>query len=129
MGTTGPQTAIITSVEFDHGDIYRDLQHVKEAFAKFVCMIPPTGYLVACADYDNVLEVIEPGVCQVETYGYSSDADVRIVDLELSPQGASLYLDERRKGNLPFEKSHVGQAQRRKRHSGSTGGHAPWSHR
>jgi len=87
-----PQSAIITSVEFDHGDIYRDIQHVKEAFAKFVCMIPPTGFLVACADYENVIEVIEPGVCETITYGFSATADVRIENLELSPEGSSFAL-------------------------------------
>jgi len=52
-----PQSAILTSVEFDHADIYRDLAHVKEAFYSFVDLIPGDGVLLACVDGDNVTDV------------------------------------------------------------------------
>ncbi|MGH7783597.1 MAG: Mur ligase domain-containing protein, partial [Candidatus Binatia bacterium] len=43
-----PQSVILTSVEFDHADIYRDLNHLKEAFRQFAILIPASGLLVAC---------------------------------------------------------------------------------
>jgi UDP-N-acetylmuramate: L-alanyl-gamma-D-glutamyl-meso-diaminopimelate ligase len=49
-----PQSAILTSVEFDHADIYRDLDHVLEAFRMFTRLIPPDGLLLACADGEHV---------------------------------------------------------------------------
>ena len=52
-----PRTAILTSVEFDHADIYADLAAVKAAFAKFVAIIPPKGILIACGDSPGVREV------------------------------------------------------------------------
>ncbi|MFP4497328.1 MAG: UDP-N-acetylmuramate--L-alanine ligase [Vulcanimicrobiota bacterium] len=97
-----PQTAVLTSVEFDHGDIYKDLDHVKSAFEKFVSIIPQNGLLVACADYSNVLEVIEKAQCRVLTYGYNSDADVRICNLELNETGASFTLCRNGEENLTF---------------------------
>src|SRR5690606_18372510 len=45
-----PFRAVLTSVEFDHGDIFADLEAVKAAFVKFVELIPPEGDLVVNAD-------------------------------------------------------------------------------
>ena len=45
-----PRTAILTSVEFDHAEMYRDLAAVQAAFRKFVALLPPEGRLIVCAD-------------------------------------------------------------------------------
>ena len=45
-----PRTALLTSVEFDHAEMYRDLDAVKSAFRKFVALLPADGRLVVCAD-------------------------------------------------------------------------------
>jgi UDP-N-acetylmuramate: L-alanyl-gamma-D-glutamyl-meso-diaminopimelate ligase len=97
-----PLTAAITSVEFDHGDIYRDIDHIKEAFATFVCMIPPGGYLVACADYPHVHDVIDPAVCPVLTYGFSPDAMLRVEELELGEDGSRFTLKREGKSLARF---------------------------
>jgi UDP-N-acetylmuramate: L-alanyl-gamma-D-glutamyl-meso-diaminopimelate ligase len=71
-----PKTGIITSVEYDHADIYEDLDRIKQEFKKFVAMIPVDGLLVACIDAPNVREVIQgTGGVPLETYGYSEQAD------------------------------------------------------
>jgi len=65
-----PKSAILTSVEFDHADIYRDLDHVKEAFRSFVDLIPGDGVLLACADGDNVMDIA--GRCKGPVQSYST---------------------------------------------------------
>jgi UDP-N-acetylmuramate: L-alanyl-gamma-D-glutamyl-meso-diaminopimelate ligase len=65
----GARTAILTSVEFDHADIYRDLEHVKSAFRAFVSGLPAEGTLVACFDDANVREVARHAACRVTGYG------------------------------------------------------------
>src|SRR6266436_8033451 len=45
-----PQGAILTAVEFDHADIYRDLEHVKSSFSALAARMEPAGVLVVCAD-------------------------------------------------------------------------------
>lgn len=52
-----PRHVILTSVEFDHADIYKDLDAVKEAFKKLMLLIPENGSLVYCADDANVSEL------------------------------------------------------------------------
>ena len=70
-----PQKVILTSVEFDHADIYRNLDHVKEAFRRLMEIVPPDGLVVACWDYPTVKDVVREARCRVVSYGDSSDSD------------------------------------------------------
>jgi len=63
-----PKIVLLTSIEFDHADIYRDLAHVKESFRKLAAILPPDGLLVACADYPEVLEVAGEARCATVFY-------------------------------------------------------------
>jgi UDP-N-acetylmuramate: L-alanyl-gamma-D-glutamyl-meso-diaminopimelate ligase len=63
-----PKTAILTSVELDHVDIFTGLDAVKDAFAKFVALIPPSGLLLVAADSPNALDVAKSARCRVESY-------------------------------------------------------------
>ena len=60
---------LLTSVEFDHADIFRDEEAVHAAFRKFVALIPEDGLLVACAASPGAMEVARGARCQVITYG------------------------------------------------------------
>lgn len=79
-----PRTALITSVEFDHADIYRDLDHVKESFRKLVAIVPEDGCIVARWDHDDVRDVCGDATCEVRKYGVGQQWDGRIdgVDTE-----------------------------------------------
>ena len=65
------RTAILTSVEFDHADIYEDLDRIEREFTAFVESLPEGGLLVACPDG----EAVDPDLrraapkCDVRTYG------------------------------------------------------------
>ncbi len=69
-----PKVVLLTSIEFDHADIYRDLAHLAESFRKLVAIIPPDGLLVACADYPVVLEVASRARCPVVRYARAGAA-------------------------------------------------------
>jgi UDP-N-acetylmuramate: L-alanyl-gamma-D-glutamyl-meso-diaminopimelate ligase len=64
-----PNIALLTSVEFDHADIFRDEEAVRAAFRKFVALIPEDGLLVACAASPGAMEVARGARCQVLSYG------------------------------------------------------------
>src|SRR5205085_7542590 len=53
------KTAILTSIEFDHADIYRDMAHYESAFVKFADTLPADGTLVVCASYPNAVEIAQ----------------------------------------------------------------------
>lgn len=63
-----PRIAILTSIEFDHADIYQDLPHLEESFRKLIRILPAEGLLVACADYPAVIEVAGEAPCPVLFY-------------------------------------------------------------
>jgi len=80
-----PDAVILTSVEFDHADIYRDLDEVKTAFKRLVNLIPRRGLLVAWDGNPNVDECVERALCRVERYGFSEGAEWRIDNVAYSP--------------------------------------------
>jgi UDP-N-acetylmuramate: L-alanyl-gamma-D-glutamyl-meso-diaminopimelate ligase len=65
----GARTLVLTSVEFDHADIYRDLGHVKEAFRALVARLPADGAIVAAVDQEGVRDVLREAPCRVVGYG------------------------------------------------------------
>src|SRR6201991_1857813 len=76
-----PDSAILTHVEFDHADIYVDLEAVKTAFKRFVNLIPRRGRLVAYDASENVSECVSKAFCEVERYGFQAGSYWRISDL------------------------------------------------
>jgi len=71
-----PEIAIVTSVEFDHGDIYADLAAIELAFQRMLRQIPREGHLIACAD-NAAVGLRGHAPCHVASYGFSADADWR----------------------------------------------------
>ena len=67
-----PDTAVLTHVEFDHADIYADLEAVKTAFRRMVNLLPQRGRLVAYDASENVTECAARAFCKVERYGMQS---------------------------------------------------------
>ena len=77
-----PHAAILTHVEFDHADIYADLDQVKTAFRRFVNLIPRSGRLVAFDASPNVSDCIRNAFCTVERYGFAPSSHWRLTDLK-----------------------------------------------
>ncbi len=72
-----PEIAVVTSVEFDHGDIYSNLAEIERAFQLMLRQIPRTGWLVLCADDPGAAALAEHAFSQVTTYGFGEDAEWR----------------------------------------------------
>jgi UDP-N-acetylmuramate: L-alanyl-gamma-D-glutamyl-meso-diaminopimelate ligase len=79
-----PDALILTHVEFDHADIYADLEAVKVAFKRLVNLIPRRGVLVAFDGSDNVTECISKAFCRVERYGFRPESAWQIRNLRHS---------------------------------------------
>jgi UDP-N-acetylmuramate: L-alanyl-gamma-D-glutamyl-meso-diaminopimelate ligase len=69
-----PSIAILTGVEFDHADIFRDIQHVKQAFDAFITSISPQNTLIAFDDDNNVSDLVQGKSCQMVKYGRHTDS-------------------------------------------------------
>lgn len=89
-----PELAIVNNIEFDHADIYRDLDAVKLAFRRFMNLVPENGRLIAGWDSPNVRQVVESFgerlFTRVETFGTDSDAKWQVRNADFS-QGLSRF--------------------------------------
>ncbi|KQS64854.1 UDP-N-acetylmuramate--L-alanine ligase [Modestobacter sp. Leaf380] len=90
-----PFAGIVTNVEADHLDNYGDLAAVEAAFDTFVGTVHPEGFLVVCADDPGAarLRSVPTGGARVRTYGTGPDADLRLRDLVVGPEGTSWTAD------------------------------------
>ncbi|HZP40477.1 MAG TPA: UDP-N-acetylmuramate--L-alanine ligase [Candidatus Binatia bacterium] len=64
-----PAMLLLNAIEFDHADIYRDLEHVKSAFRKLIALLPAGAPLVACGDFPHVVDVLGGSRAAVQTFG------------------------------------------------------------
>lgn len=77
-----PKIAIITNIEEDHLDYYRDLKEIKEAFSQFVSQIDKDGLLIIYADDPNNIDIAKSAKCKVIGYGFSSKNRMQYEDLD-----------------------------------------------
>ncbi|MBI3543843.1 MAG: hypothetical protein HY075_11275 [Deltaproteobacteria bacterium] len=84
-----PTDVILTSVEYDHADIYPDINAVIAAFERLADLVSPNGYFVACAEYEVPLRIAHRSRASVLTYGLGMGVDSRASNIDLSPAGAT----------------------------------------
>ncbi|HWN99795.1 MAG TPA: UDP-N-acetylmuramate:L-alanyl-gamma-D-glutamyl-meso-diaminopimelate ligase [Blastocatellia bacterium] len=79
-----PDTVVLNNVEFDHADIYRDLEAVKFAFSRLINLIPSSGALIAGWDSDIVRELSKRAFCKIDSFGIDEGANWRARDIDFS---------------------------------------------
>lgn len=82
-----PHFLILSNVEFDHADIYRDLDHVKASFEKLIALLPGDGLCIARSDDPNVMDVVWRALCPVQTFGLGQGAMWRLGEVKESEEG------------------------------------------
>src|SRR5438093_5471403 len=83
------RTAILTSVEFDHADIFTDMPHYESAFEKFCATLPSDGVLAVSASYPRAVHIAQQSTkARVVTYAVSAKADYRADEEVFSADGA-----------------------------------------
>jgi UDP-N-acetylmuramate: L-alanyl-gamma-D-glutamyl-meso-diaminopimelate ligase len=93
-----PDIAIVNNIEFDHADIYADLDEIRLAFSRFVNLVPRRGLLLLGADNADALALRARARCRVETFGLSDGADWQAHDLQVSGVTTTFSL---RRGGTP----------------------------
>jgi len=84
-----PHAVLLNAVEFDHADIYRDLDHVKQSFSRLLELPPEGAPLVVCADFPHALDVARRSGRRFTTFSGDpeSGADWRVTSLADGPAG------------------------------------------
>lgn len=81
-----PDIGVVGNIEFDHADIYPDLDAIRVAFRRFVNLVPRNGLLVLGADSPDAAALREAAHAPVETFGLA-EADWRAYDIEATSEG------------------------------------------
>ncbi|MEO8025934.1 MAG: UDP-N-acetylmuramate--L-alanine ligase [Bryobacteraceae bacterium] len=90
-----PILAVVTNIDPEHLDHYTDLEEIRSAFLDFVNKVPFYGAAVLCLDDENIQQIL-PGVKRrAVTYGTSTQADLRISDVEAGAFGSNFRLKMR----------------------------------
>jgi UDP-N-acetylmuramate--alanine ligase len=87
-----PTIAVVTNIEADHLDHYRDLEDIQTAFLTFINKVPFYGAAVLCLDEPAVQSLIPQIKRRIVTYGIAATADICITDVSLEGRGSVFTL-------------------------------------
>jgi UDP-N-acetylmuramate: L-alanyl-gamma-D-glutamyl-meso-diaminopimelate ligase len=90
-----PHYAVLTSIEFDHADIYPDIQAIQKAFARFLSILPRDGLLVVHGADARIQEILPLTPCPVETYGLETQWDWHLGGLDPRVGGSRIQVYHR----------------------------------
>ena len=90
-----PDIVVVNGIEFDHADIYRDLDELRLAFRRLVRLVPRGGRLLLSADDDEAAALRPAAFCPVETFGFAGGADWRAEQVRYGPQSTTFDVTRR----------------------------------
>jgi UDP-N-acetylmuramate--alanine ligase len=79
-----PSMAVITNIEAEHLDIYKDLDDVKDAFIQFANKVPFYGAVIVCLDDANLRSILPQIDRRTVSYGFTPQAQIRAINIEQS---------------------------------------------
>jgi UDP-N-acetylmuramate: L-alanyl-gamma-D-glutamyl-meso-diaminopimelate ligase len=78
-----PAMTVLTSVEFDHADIFQDLNHVRRAFGGFLSRLDPASLLLAFDADENVKDLMTEAHCRTELYGHNDHSAWHLANVQI----------------------------------------------
>jgi len=99
-----PELLIINNIEFDHADIFKDLDEIKLSFRRLLNIVPRNGMVLVNGDDANCVEVAKDCLAQMIEVGFSKNCAQRIRDVAFSDEGSRFKL-----GDEAFEIPLVGE--------------------
>lgn len=77
-----PKAVLVTNIEADHLDHYKDLDEIYDKFHDFMGLVPADGVIVACGEDPHVVDIARSEGRRMYTYGFNEGCDVRIASYE-----------------------------------------------
>jgi UDP-N-acetylmuramate: L-alanyl-gamma-D-glutamyl-meso-diaminopimelate ligase len=89
-----PELVIVNNIEFDHADIFKNLDEIKLSFRRLLNIVPQNGMVLLNGDDPNCVEVAKDCLAQMIEVGFSKNCAQRIRDVTYSPEGSRFKLGE-----------------------------------
>ncbi|WP_459076770.1 UDP-N-acetylmuramate--L-alanine ligase [Herbivorax alkaliphila] len=87
-----PFLAVVLNIEEDHLDFFKDIEHIKSSFLKFISLVPREGYVIANYDDENIVSILEKANCNKITYGITSkEAMWKAKDIAYNHSGCASF--------------------------------------
>lgn len=94
-----PVIEVVTNIDLEHLDYYRDIEHIKDMFLAFIDRLPFYGVAVVCIDNDHVAQILPRIQKRIFTYGLTEQADLQAVKIATG-NGTSTFTVRGRAGEL-----------------------------
>jgi UDP-N-acetylmuramate: L-alanyl-gamma-D-glutamyl-meso-diaminopimelate ligase len=98
-----PETAILTSVEYDHADLYARPEDLLAAYRRLVEIVPPEGRLIACGDSPGVRRIAAAASCPITFYGLDPANDLTPATLAPHHGGTLMTIDDPEEGRVEIQ--------------------------
>jgi UDP-N-acetylmuramate: L-alanyl-gamma-D-glutamyl-meso-diaminopimelate ligase len=98
-----PETLILTSVEYDHADLYASPEALREAYRQVIAQLPADGLLVACGDTREVRELARRAPCRTILYGLEEGNEVRPAGCEPTRSASRFQVADAGAGEVTVE--------------------------
>ena len=89
-----PELLIVNNIEFDHADIFTDLDEIKLSFRRLLNIVPQNGMVLLNGDDPNCVDVAKDCLAQMVGVGFSKNCAQRIREVAYSPEGSKFKLGE-----------------------------------
>lgn len=89
-----PECVVVNNIEFDHADIYNDVEEIKLSFKRLMNIVPRNGMAFVNGDETHCLDVVEKAPCPVTTIGFGGGNSVRISGVSYDEASSSFLLGE-----------------------------------
>ncbi|MDE2021052.1 MAG: UDP-N-acetylmuramate:L-alanyl-gamma-D-glutamyl-meso-diaminopimelate ligase, partial [Patescibacteria group bacterium] len=80
-----PEIAVVNNLEFDHADIFENLEAIKKSFAQFLRLVPRNGLLLANGDEPNLAPLLNVTHCPVKKFGLGENNSIQGFNLRFGP--------------------------------------------
>jgi UDP-N-acetylmuramate: L-alanyl-gamma-D-glutamyl-meso-diaminopimelate ligase len=87
-----PECVVVNNVEFDHADIYNNIDEIKLTFRRLLNIVPRGGCAFVNGDEQNCLDVADKAPCPVTTVGFGENCALRIENINYEPDRSSFTL-------------------------------------
>jgi UDP-N-acetylmuramate: L-alanyl-gamma-D-glutamyl-meso-diaminopimelate ligase len=88
-----PETVVINNIEFDHADIFKDIEEIKLTFRRLVNIVPGSGEIFINSDDRNCESVVSQALAKVTRIGTGPESDLRITDIRYDASGSRFVVD------------------------------------
>lgn len=88
-----PECVVVNNIEFDHADIYNNVEEIKLSFKRLLNVVPGNGKALVNGDEQNCLDVSENAPCPVDTIGLGESNSRQITGIKYDESSSSFVLD------------------------------------